>query len=362
MQYSPVRHLDWVLAAYVPLLVAACGSSGGADYAVDVGTDDAGGGSFGPVGEAGASANLAAHIEQNRITVTFVTLSCADRCADVVAVASGGHAPYTYSWADGPMGAARHVCPSSTTSYAVTVTDTGTTGELGRPAQTVRVPLTANVIACPDGGAGDGGMSACDLISNVSPTGANPDGPWSYGWSQTLGGTFTSHTQYLTAPRSNQIDFTGMVAWSSGLNGIELNPAMYFNPSYAPDSIATSGDAGAPWVIAARQVIIHPGPASQYSVVRWTARMAGAISVHATFSGAAQPPAMTTTDVHVQHDGKDLTGGTGSLNVNGGTNLFDATLQLTVIAGDTIDFAVGDGGNTYLSDSTGISASICPSL
>jgi hypothetical protein len=355
-----MRHRDRAFAAYLPVLVAACGSGGGADYAVDVGTDDAGGGAFGPVGEAGASASLTAHIEQNGMTVTFVTLSCADRCADVVAVASGGNAPYTYRWADGATGAARHVCPSSTTSYAVSVTDTATTGELGRPAQTVRVPLTANVIACPDGGVGDGGTGACDSISDVSPSGANPDGPWSYGWSQTLGGTFTIHTEYLTAPSSSQINFTGMVAWTSGITGIELNPATYFNPGYSPDLIATNGDAGAPWMIAARQVIIHPGPASQYSVVRWTARKAGAITVHATFSGAAQPPAMTTTDVHVQLARKDLTGGTGSLNVNGGTNVFDATFPLTVMAGDTIDFAVGDGGNTYLSDSTAISASICP--
>ncbi len=32
------------------------------------------------------------------------------------------------------------------------VTDTGTSGELAKAAQTVQVPLKANVIACPDGG------------------------------------------------------------------------------------------------------------------------------------------------------------------------------------------------------------------
>ncbi|MGH7434071.1 MAG: hypothetical protein ACRENE_00180 [Polyangiaceae bacterium] len=340
-------------------VLAACGSGRGAGYTVDVGADDAGPGSFGPIGEAGSAAHLAAHVEQNHMTVTFVTLTCADRCADVEAVATGGNPPYTFAWDDGSKGAAKHVCPTSTTSYAVTVTDSATTGELARPAQTVQVPLTADVIACPDGGAADSGTSACDSISDVSPAGANPDGPWSYGWSQTLGGTFTVHSEYLTAPRSNQIVFTGMVAWTSGVNGIEINPATYFNPSYSPDLLYTSGDAAPPWVIGARQVIVHPGPASQYSVVRWTARTAGAYVVHATFGGAALLPALTTTDVHVQHTGTDLAGGTGSLNVNGGTSSFAAAIPVTVAAGDTIDFAVGDGGNTYLSDSTSLLASVC---
>jgi hypothetical protein len=149
------RHvLSAVVALAAPLL--ACGSDR-SGYSLDVGADDGGAPiALGQGGDAGASA-LDAHIEQNHIAVTFVTLDCAGPCADVVAVPTGGHPPYTFEWDDGSTSASRHVCPTSSTSYLVNVTDTGTTGEVIRPAQTVQVPLTANVVACPDGGAPDGG-------------------------------------------------------------------------------------------------------------------------------------------------------------------------------------------------------------
>ncbi len=96
------------------------------------------------------------------MTVTFVTLSCAEGCASVKAVATGGHPPYTFAWDDGSSTATRNVCPKSDASYSVKVSDTGSTGEFPRPPATVMVPLAAHVIACPDGGIADGGSPACD--------------------------------------------------------------------------------------------------------------------------------------------------------------------------------------------------------
>jgi hypothetical protein len=147
--------------ALLLFLPASCGSRGTDAYSLDVGSDD-GGPSLVVVSGADASAStgLDAHIEENHVTVTFVTLGCSGSCADVVAVATGGHAPYTYRWDDGSTSASRHVCPSSTTSYHVKVTDTGTTGELARPAQSVQVSLAADVIACPDAGYGTGDAAA----------------------------------------------------------------------------------------------------------------------------------------------------------------------------------------------------------
>ncbi len=137
-------------------MAAGCGSKGGGDYAIEVGSDD-GGGSLSLSGaDAGLSA-LDAHIEQNHITVTLVTVSCSGPCAQVMAVATGGHAPYSFRWDDGSTSASRTVYPTASTHYDVKVSDTATSGELGRPAQTVDVPLGAHVVACPDGGAADGG-------------------------------------------------------------------------------------------------------------------------------------------------------------------------------------------------------------
>jgi hypothetical protein len=108
------------------------------------------------------------------MTVTFVTLRCAGSCADVEAVATGGNPPYDFSWEDGTTSATRQVCPTSSTRYSVTVSDTGTTGELGQPSQTVQVPLSADVIACPDGGALDGGPFDCTTILTSSAVSAGP--------------------------------------------------------------------------------------------------------------------------------------------------------------------------------------------
>jgi hypothetical protein len=173
-------------AAGAVLATAAlgCGSNGGNLYSLPVGDDDGGGGSFAG-SDATASGAFDAHIEQNHVTVTIVTLSCAGRCADVEAVATGGQPPYTFAWDDGSASASRQVCPASSTSYFVKVTDTATVGELARAAQTVQVPLTADVIACldagareagasGDGGSGDGGL--CDNGAGVTlPAELTPD-------------------------------------------------------------------------------------------------------------------------------------------------------------------------------------------
>jgi hypothetical protein len=167
-------------------LSAGCGSSGGNGFTGEVGTYEPDGGSFSGADDSSTSGGLDAHIEENDVTVTFVTLTCTGPCADVVAVPTGGHAPYTFAWDDGPTNAMRQVCPSSTTNYSVRVTDTGTVGEFPRPAETVQVPLAANVIACPDGGVACmpgnyvGTWNATGLIDaatgDASPS-SDPSGP-----------------------------------------------------------------------------------------------------------------------------------------------------------------------------------------
>jgi hypothetical protein len=81
----------------------ASGSNGSPGAVMEVGTYTPG--AFAG-GDASAS-GLDAHIEENHVSVSFVTLSCADRCAGVVAVATGGQPPYAYAWEDGSTGASR---------------------------------------------------------------------------------------------------------------------------------------------------------------------------------------------------------------------------------------------------------------
>jgi hypothetical protein len=170
---------------FVAVAVFALGcSAGGNSRNLLVGNDGTGGASGGSLGGGGSAISvndasvakaLSAHIESPPgMTVTFVTLSCSARCADVRAVATGGFPPYSFKWEDGSMGPNRHVCPSADTSYEVFVTDTGSNaGEFTQAPQTKSVPLSANVIRCnPDGGSGsgassDGGLLACQ--STASP-------------------------------------------------------------------------------------------------------------------------------------------------------------------------------------------------
>jgi hypothetical protein len=147
-------------AAFVALLAAGCGGNGSeACECLLVGSDDAGGSFLGT--NSGTSA-LDASIEENHVAVSIITLSCAGDCAEVEAVPTGGHPPYTFAWDDGSTNATRRVCPTATTNYHVKVTDTGSTGELAQPSESVQVPLTADVLACPDGSASpvDGGCSS----------------------------------------------------------------------------------------------------------------------------------------------------------------------------------------------------------
>ena len=53
----------------------------------------------------------------------------------------------------------------------------------------------------------------------------------------------------------------------------------------------------------AGHLAFHPGPANEFSVVRWTAPAAGDAEVAAAFTGLAE---RATTDVHVLHNGRPL--------------------------------------------------------
>ena len=138
-------------ASLASLAGPACGTSAGNPYSLPVGSDDAGTGSFG-ARDATAAAPLDAQIQENHVAVTIVALGCAGDCKTVEVVVTGGDPPYSFLWSDGSKSQTRQVCATATTSYGVAVTDSGSTGEFPRPAETINRPLTASVLACPDGG------------------------------------------------------------------------------------------------------------------------------------------------------------------------------------------------------------------
>lgn len=190
------------------LLVTACGTAGNTGYSLDVGEDDGGTLRF-VAGDGSSAGGFDAYIEQNQVAVKFITLSCSGDCATVQAVATGGDGPYSYAWDDGSTSATRRVCPAADVSYWVKVTDAGTTGEFTDPAQTVRVPLAASVLSCPDAG------------------GACVPGTYTGTWTGTgiVDGSAGDATPYVgsQAPITDPVTF--MFVDSTGDSGTELVPS-----------------------------------------------------------------------------------------------------------------------------------------
>ncbi|MHB9036630.1 MAG: carboxypeptidase regulatory-like domain-containing protein [Armatimonadota bacterium] len=139
------------------------------------------------------------------------------------------------------------------------------------------------------------------------------------------------------------------------------------NNSGVGKNVTLSGVGGTDTWIEPGMAYMFPGEGGQYATARWTSPNAGSINISALFTG--QSPVGTTSDVHVVRNGVSIYDG----NVNGfnGTSpdygdRFGATPsrafsgQVTVAAGDTIDFCVGYDNGSYVNDATGISALIIP--
>ena len=101
------------------------------------------------------------------------------------------------------------------------------------------------------------------------------------------------------------------------------------------------------------QLALHPGPANEFSVLRWTAPAAGEYAVSAKFASIAE---RATTDVHVLHAGKPLLKGFINLKDQGRELALSKTIAMQ--AGETLDFAVGSGNANYGGDNTGLTLTI----
>jgi len=173
--------------------------------------------------------------------------------------------------------------------------------------------------------------------------GANPNGPWSYGWSQEVGAAFVLDTIGFHDSASGIDHWTGSApdeAWPG------FFPLVSHNGSGS--TIVFSELVWQPG-----EMSLHPGPAGELSVVRFTATAAGPYSIAATFSGLA-PEVVATTDVHVLVNGHSVFDGTVDSLV--AKPSFSSVAHLDV--GSTVDFAVGYGNGSFSADSTSLSATI----
>jgi len=152
--------------------------------------------------------------------------------------------------------------------------------------------------------------SAFDEFSPVN----NPDIAWSYGWMPT---DFSKFNLYITH---------STIQWY-GPQGGDRSPSIWINNGDTAYGVPTG------WLS------LHPGPGTEPSILRWTAPVAG--NIHVT--GQFLPGDGGIMTVGVFHNAEKLWTASDS-------GKFD--LNLTIAAGDNIDFAVYGGygfGNTPIS-------------
>jgi hypothetical protein len=173
-----------------------------------------------------------------------------------------------------------------------------------------------------------------DAKSDFS-TANNPSGAWTFGQSATLGSTFT---RFPTIIKRGAIDY-----WAT--SAAAPDPAAGRNPDKFPQTL--NDIAFLP-----HQFVLHPGPAGQYAIARWTAPSAGKFLLQSIFAGLGS---VSTTDVHIQQNGVSLFDDA----INGRGKRASYTSIVTVAAEDTIDFAAGYGADkAYNSDTTSLDAQL----
>lgn len=165
---------------------------------------------------------------------------------------------------------------------------------------------------------------------------SNPNGVWSYGYSNVLGGELILYTD-------NGTSAGGLEFW--WLNLYLGAPSVAYNPT---SSIL---DLGTP-VYGPGQLGCHPGPNGQNCVIRFTVPMSGTYRMEAWFVGIDEWG--TTTDVHVLINGVSLFD--GLINGYGPGTLTGTSSDVALNAGDRVDFAVGFRNGSFYNDSTGIEA------
>ena len=154
----------------------------------------------------------------------------------------------------------------------------------------------------------------------------NPNGPWSYGFTDGLAGPFTLFTS--TAGPNGTL-FQGWYGPSGGFPLVQTNDSIR-NLNY---------------------ILLHPTTPSLYSVVRWTAPTSGRFDLLGLFVGLDT----ATTDVHVLENSVSVFDSQIRTQID--ASIFD--LRVYVVKGDTIDFAVGVGADgSFDFDSTGLKATI----
>jgi len=213
------------------------------------------------------------------VNVTTVTATatpttsplCIGQCTNITATGSGGTAPYTYLWGGGQTTAVINVCPITTTTYPVTITDAnGCSGTASATVNVITVTVTGNPTSiCPGGTA--------MLIATGGPT---------YNWCCGLG---TNDTVYVTPAVTTTYTVTVTVggctasaAYTVTVNALTVtasaNPTTICSGGTTPVTLSTAGGGTYLWSsvpadpslagqTALQNPVVTPNATTTYSVI-----------------------------------------------------------------------------------------------
>ena len=183
-----------------------------------------------------------------------------------------------------------------------------------------------------------GTASAFSAAGDFS-TSSNPNGAWSYGSSTSLASAFIP-----SSIPTNNYGGIGLGGWLGSATG-GGDPYVLHNGT--AHNVTNNFSIYQPG-----QLALQPGGLVQYSIVRWTAPSSGTFSINATFSGLSSLG--DSVDVHILLDGISI------FNSVVNPNPASFATSGSLVAGDRIDFVVGNGGNGANEDNTALLATIVP--
>lgn len=156
---------------------------------------------------------------------------------------------------------------------------------------------------------------------------------------------YENHPEWLLAPQGPTERLSGMRAWRARqLGGPDPNVSCNLGSQPCREA-AIVWDPG--------RLSFHPGPNGEYSVVRLTAPTDGSYSVRARFLAIDQ---QTTTAVYIRQGNKAIFDGLICLDGRGPEATYSG--QITLKAGEPLDFIVGFGNGSYICDSTGLEVQV----
>ena len=177
-----------------------------------------------------------------------------------------------------------------------------------------------------------------DVVKDFSIS-MNPNGQWSYGYSSS--GEAVDFIACTSMKAEEKV-----ATWRGNKNSDDGSPSIAHNKDNQPfhfRSMTFPPDC----------LNLHPGPKGHRAIVRFTVPRRGKYTVQGAFKALDR----TTTDPHVLVNGAE----TVTIKpINNGNPREDFSFTQRFKNGDTIDFAVGDGGNGNECDSTGLTLTVTP--